>query len=115
MGVDVLNQAQERQLVEQISGPQRYTIEQVLNTPHIRRTRAPNDAEYPVSLREKKFGQVRAVLTRDSRDDRALSHVTRGPRLCRTNAPTPVAPRPAGASGPPQQHRANQNWRRRTE
>ena len=76
MGLDVLDHAHQRQLVEQIGRPQRDAIEQVLDPPQIRGARAPDDAGDFVALLEEQLREIRPVLPGDSGDDRALSHDT---------------------------------------
>ena len=69
-----VDDAQQRQLIEQVGRLQRDAIEQVLDAPEVRRARAADGADDLVALLEQQLGEVRAVLPGDSGDERALGH-----------------------------------------
>ena len=65
---------EERQLVEQVGRPQLDAVEDVLDAPQVGRARAAHDAVDLVALVEKPLGQVGAVLAGDAGDQRASLH-----------------------------------------
>ena len=67
MRADVVDEPQQRQLIEQIGRLERDAIEQVLDPPEIRRARPAHHAEDLVSLFEQQLGKVRPVLAGDAR------------------------------------------------
>jgi hypothetical protein len=69
-----MHDTDERKLIKQVRRLQRNPIEQVLDTPEVRRTRSTNNADNVVALLEQKFGEIRAVLARDAGDQRAFWH-----------------------------------------
>ncbi len=54
------------QLIEQVSGPQLDSIEQVFDAPEVGRARSPYDAGHLVALFEQQLGEVGAVLPGDA-------------------------------------------------
>src|SRR5207344_1141946 len=75
---DLLDDLEQRKLVEQIGRQQRDAIEQVIDAPVIGRAEAAGRPKDLVTLFKQQFGEVRAVLSRDARDKCALGHSNSG-------------------------------------
>jgi len=69
-----VDEADDRQLIEQIGRLERNAIEQMLDAPEIRRAGAARRADHLVALREQQFGEVGSVLPSDSGDNGAFGH-----------------------------------------
>src|SRR5262249_29159929 len=63
-----VDEADERELIEQIRRLDRDSIEQVLDAPEVRRACPADRADDFVSLREQELGEIGSVLPRDSGD-----------------------------------------------
>ncbi len=66
--------AEHRDLVEQIAGDELDAILDVRDPLEVHRAAAPHHADHVVTLRQQQLRQVRPVLSRDARDERALCH-----------------------------------------
>ena len=73
--LDVVDDADQRELIEQVGGPERDAIEQMLDAPVVRGAEAAGDADHLVVVVEQQLRQVRPVLPRDPGDDCPLRHV----------------------------------------
>ena len=71
----LVEQADDRQLIEEIARAQRDAIAQMLDAPVVRRAQPPDDAEDLVSLLEQELGEIRTILSCDARNERAFGHV----------------------------------------
>jgi hypothetical protein len=71
---DDIEDPDQRELVEQISRMDGDAVEQVVYAPVVVRTGAAHDAVHLVAVREKQFGEVGAVLARETRDESAFCH-----------------------------------------
>jgi hypothetical protein len=65
VGLHLLDQSQQRQLIEEVRRLQRDPIEDVLDAPHVRRTQTPDHAEHLVPFLEQQLGKIRSVLPGD--------------------------------------------------
>jgi hypothetical protein len=70
----IIDNPRDRQLVEQIAGTNGDSIQQMLETPQIRCARTSDYPDDLVTLLEQQLGKVRAVLTGNAGNDRALRH-----------------------------------------
>ena len=71
---DFVDEADDRQLIEQIGRLDRDAIENRLNAPEIRRARAANRPDDLVAFREQQLGEVGSVLPGNSGDNGPLGH-----------------------------------------
>ena len=93
VGPDVVDDADQRQLIEQVGRLERDAIEQVLDAPVVGRAGAADDPEDLVALLEQQLGEIRPVLTGDAGDECAFGHEVRpssisgrNPALARSRA-----------------------------
>ena len=70
----VAQDVDERDLVEEVAGDELDLVLDVGDALEVHRARAPHHADDRVALRQQKFGQVRAVLARDARDQCPFCH-----------------------------------------
>ena len=70
---DVLNDANERELIEQVGRAERDAVEKMIDPPHVRRTQPPHDSRDRART-EEELGEIRPVLSSDPRDDCAFTH-----------------------------------------
>ena len=74
MRPDLVNEPDERQLIEQVARLDRDAVEQMLHAPEVGRARPPHRADHLVALREQQFGEVGSVLSGNTGDNGAFGH-----------------------------------------
>ena len=74
MRPDVVNDPDQRKLVEQVSRVQMNPAEQVLDAPVVAGARAPDDAVHVVALREQELREIGTVLPGDAADESPFRH-----------------------------------------
>ena len=71
---DLVNEPDERQLIEQVARLDRDAVEQMLHAPEVGRACPPDRPEHLVALREQQFGEVGSVLSGNTGDNGSFGH-----------------------------------------